>query len=53
MLLAGDPLDITHYGKQATVSDKEQALDIPAIVPPPPPTQPYGRVPLPHRGRSV
>jgi alpha,alpha-trehalose phosphorylase len=52
-LLVGDPLDITHHGEQATVSDKELTLDIPRIVPPPAPTQPYGRVPLPHRGRSV
>ena len=52
-LLAGDPLDITHHGKPATVGDKELTLDIPAIVPPPPPTQPSGRVPQPHRGRSV
>jgi alpha,alpha-trehalose phosphorylase len=52
-MLDGDPLDISHYGKPATVSDKELTLDIPTIVPPPAPTQPYGRVPLPHRGRSV
>ena len=48
----GEPLDIAHYGEQATVSDKELTLDIPAIVPPPLPTQPYGRVPQPHRARS-
>ncbi|HEX4088600.1 MAG TPA: glycosyl hydrolase family 65 protein, partial [Trebonia sp.] len=52
-LLAGDPLDITHHGKPATVGDKELTLDLPAIVQPPAATQPYGRVPLPHRGRSV
>jgi alpha,alpha-trehalose phosphorylase len=51
-LLAGEPLDIAHYGEQATISDKELTLDIPTIVPPPPPTQPYGRVPQPHRARS-
>jgi alpha,alpha-trehalose phosphorylase len=51
-LLDGEPLDIAHYGEQATVTDKELTLDIPAIVPPPPPTQPYGRVPQAHRGRS-
>ena len=44
-LLAGDPLEITHYGEPVTISDKELTLDIPTIVPPPPPTQPYGRVP--------
>jgi alpha,alpha-trehalose phosphorylase len=53
VLLAGDHLDITHHCKPATVSDKELTLDIPAIVEPPAPRQPYGRVPLPHRGRSV
>ncbi len=51
-LLAGEPLDITHYGEPATVSDKELTLDVPAIVQPPPPTQPSGRVPQPHRARS-
>jgi alpha,alpha-trehalose phosphorylase len=51
-LLDGEPLDIAHYGEQATVSDKELTLDIPAILPPPLPTQPYGRVPQPHRARS-
>ena len=51
-LLDGEPLDIAHYGEQATVSDKELTLDIPTIVPPPPPTQPPGRVPQPHRARS-
>jgi hypothetical protein len=45
-------MDIAHYGEQATISDKELTLDIPTIVPPPPPTQPYGRVPQPHRARS-
>jgi hypothetical protein len=53
VLLVGDHLDITHHGKQARVTDKELTLDIPAIVAPPAPSQPYGRVPLPHRGRSV
>jgi alpha,alpha-trehalose phosphorylase len=51
-LLDGEPLDIAHYDEQATISDKELTLDIPTIVPPPPPTQPYGRVPMPHRARS-
>ncbi|HEX3514092.1 MAG TPA: glycosyl hydrolase family 65 protein [Trebonia sp.] len=51
-LLAGESLDILHYGEQATISDKELTLDIPTVVPPPPPTQPYGRVPQPHRARS-
>ena len=52
-LLAGDPLDITHHGQPATISEKELTLDIPPSVPLPPPTQPPGRVPLRHRGRGV
>ena len=28
-LLAGDPLEITHYGEPATIGDKELTLDIP------------------------
>ena len=51
-LLSGDPLDILHYLDTVTVGDKEISLDIPANVAPPPPTQPYGRVPQPHRGSS-
>ena len=51
-LLAGDPLDITHHGNPATISDKELTLDIPPSVQLPPPTQPPGRVPQPHRGRA-
>jgi alpha,alpha-trehalose phosphorylase len=51
-LLSGDPLDVLHYLDTVTVGDKEVSLDIPANVPPPPPTQPYGRVPQPHRGSS-
>jgi alpha,alpha-trehalose phosphorylase len=51
-LLAGDPLDITHYGSPAKISDKELTLDIPQPVQLPPPTQPPGRVPQPHRGSA-
>jgi alpha,alpha-trehalose phosphorylase len=51
-LLSGEPLDVLHYLDTVTIGDKEVSLDIPAIVPPPPPTQPYGRVPQPHRARS-
>ncbi len=50
-VLAGDPLDILHHGQPATISDKELTLDLPLPVPLPPPTQPYGRVPQPHRAR--
>jgi alpha,alpha-trehalose phosphorylase len=51
-LLAGDPLEITHYGNPATISDKELTLDIPPSVQLPPPAQPPGRVPQPHRGNA-
>ena len=51
-LLSGEPLEISHYGEPATVSDKELTLDIPVPVQLPPPTQPSGRVPQPHRARA-
>jgi alpha,alpha-trehalose phosphorylase len=51
-VLAGEPLDILHHGESATISDKELTLDIPVVVPQPPPAQPYGRVPQSHRGRN-
>jgi alpha,alpha-trehalose phosphorylase len=51
-LLEGDPLEINHYGESALLSDKELTLDAPARVPLPPPTQPPGRVPQPHRARD-
>jgi alpha,alpha-trehalose phosphorylase len=50
-VLTGDPLDILHHGQPATISDKELTLDIPLPVQLPPPSQPYGRVPQPHRAR--
>jgi alpha,alpha-trehalose phosphorylase len=52
-LLSGDPLEITHYGEPATISDKELTLDVPVPVQLPPPTQPFGRVPQPHRARAT
>jgi len=51
-LLEGDPLEINHYGESAVLSDKELTLEAPARVPLPPPTQPPGRVPQPHRARD-
>ena len=51
-LLEGDPLDIKHYGELATIADKEISLDVPPHIHLPPPTQPEGRVPQPHRGRE-
>jgi alpha,alpha-trehalose phosphorylase len=50
-LLAGDPLDIRHYGEPAKISDKALTLDLPIPVQLPPPTQPPGRVPQSHRAR--
>jgi alpha,alpha-trehalose phosphorylase len=51
-VLVGDPLDITHHGQPAKISDEAVTLDIPAPVQLPPPTQPPGRVPQSHRARS-
>jgi alpha,alpha-trehalose phosphorylase len=51
-VLAGDPLDITHHGQPAKISDKAITLDLPTPVQLPPPTQPPGRVPQSHRARS-
>ena len=51
-VLAGDPLDITHHGQPAKISDKAVTLDLPTPVQLPPPTQPPGRVPQSHRARS-
>jgi alpha,alpha-trehalose phosphorylase len=51
-LLSGDPLDITHYGKSATVTEKELTLDIPPSVLLPRPAQPFGRAPQSHGGRT-
>jgi alpha,alpha-trehalose phosphorylase len=51
-LLAGDPLEIRHHGQPVTISGEEQTLDIPAQVPLPPPSQPVGRAPQPHRARA-
>ncbi|HXT89409.1 MAG TPA: glycosyl hydrolase family 65 protein, partial [Trebonia sp.] len=51
-LLEGDPLEIKHYGDPVTISDKELTLDAPPRVPLPPPSQPAGRIPVPHRTRE-
>jgi alpha,alpha-trehalose phosphorylase len=51
-LLTGEPLEIRHHGELATITEKELTLDIPQAVPLPRPTQPYGRVPQPHRARG-
>jgi alpha,alpha-trehalose phosphorylase len=51
-LLRGDPLDINHYGDPLTVLEKEVTRDIPTPAQPPPPSQPAGRVPQPHRARN-
>jgi alpha,alpha-trehalose phosphorylase len=51
-LIEGDPLPISHHGNPVTITSDEQTLDIPQATPPPPPTQPPGRAPQPHRGRG-
>jgi alpha,alpha-trehalose phosphorylase len=51
-LLAGDPLPITHHGQSVTIGPDETTLDIPAVSPPPPPSQPPGRVPQARRDRA-
>ena len=50
-LIAGDPLPITHHGHPLTVGPDETTLDIPAVKPLPPPSQPAGRVPQSRRDR--
>ena len=52
-LLEGDPLPITHHGQPVTIGPDELTLDIPAIKPPPSPSQPAGRVPQSRRDRPV
>jgi alpha,alpha-trehalose phosphorylase len=51
-LLDGKPLEISHYGDALTVGKKEVTRDIPAPATYPPPSQPAGRVPQPHRIRA-
>ena len=52
LLLAGDPLEITHHGEPLTVTSEAQTLEIPPVHPLPPPSQPFGRVPQSRRGRE-
>jgi alpha,alpha-trehalose phosphorylase len=52
-LLSGDPIEVHHYGEPVTVSDKELTLDVPVPAQLPPPSQPFGRVPQPHRARAT
>jgi alpha,alpha-trehalose phosphorylase len=51
-LLAGDPLPITHHGKQVTLGTDEVIMDIPPLEPLPSPSQPAGRTPQSRRGRD-
>jgi alpha,alpha-trehalose phosphorylase len=51
-LLSGKSLEINHYGDPLTVGKKEVTSDIPAPEQLPPPSQPAGRVPQPHRARN-
>ena len=48
-LLDGDPLPIAHHGKRFTLGTEAVTMDIPAIQPLPPPTQPAGRIPQARR----
>jgi alpha,alpha-trehalose phosphorylase len=50
-LLSGEPLALTHYGTTVTIGTTGTSLDIPAIPPLPPPSQPAGRVPQSRRER--
>jgi alpha,alpha-trehalose phosphorylase len=51
-LLHGDPLPIKHHGQPVTVGPDEVTLDIPAVTPPPPPSQPQGRLPQQRHARG-
>jgi len=51
-VLSGESLDISHYGDPLTIGEKEVTRDIPAPAQLPPPSQPAGRVPQPHRTRN-
>ena len=51
-LLAGDPLPITHHGKQVTLGTEQVIMDIPPLEPLPSPSQPAGRTPQSRRGRD-
>jgi hypothetical protein len=44
--VSGAPIPITHHGQQVTLGRKTVTLDIPPAEPPPPASQPAGRVPL-------
>ena len=52
-LLAGDPLPITHHGKEVTLTSETVAMEIPSIEPLPEPMQPVGRVPQSRRNRPL
>jgi alpha,alpha-trehalose phosphorylase len=51
-LLAGDPLEVNHYGDPVTVTGDSQTLAIPPAPSLQPPSQPYGRVPQTRRGHE-
>ena len=51
-LLAGDPLPITHHGKQVTLGAEAVIMDIPPLEPLPAPTQPAGRTPQSRRAHE-
>jgi alpha,alpha-trehalose phosphorylase len=51
-LLAGAPMPILHHGEQVILGKDTVTLDIPAIEPPPSPSQPHGREPQSRRATA-
>jgi alpha,alpha-trehalose phosphorylase len=51
-LVSGEPLKLAHYETAVTVGTAPTSLDIPAVPPLPPPSQPAGRVPQSRRDRA-
>jgi alpha,alpha-trehalose phosphorylase len=51
-LLSGPPLAVTHYGELITVGSDPVSREIPAVTPPPEPSQPAGREPQSRRERA-
>jgi alpha,alpha-trehalose phosphorylase len=51
-LISGDPLPITHHGEPLTIGPDEVTRPIPLPVQLPPPSQPYGRVPVSRHRRD-
>jgi alpha,alpha-trehalose phosphorylase len=52
-LLAGEPLRVSHHGKEITLSSEAVSLEIPSIETLPEPVQPAGREPQSRRERDL